>query len=206
MQSKAALHCRSFKCICGEVPLYRHEDDTLHFVDPLHDPPRIFVMPLKDPSAARTIELQDNVSVVGFPKSSQGYTAAYYQGIASVSASGDIRVLKEIFPASERHLNASMMGLWMPKVGSGLVRLIFLPWLEEFPRITSPLAGCSDLTLTARSLSMSLAYFVPMGLAGLQTTPRCIITIPWEGSCINMTLTSNVERCRIASSSLISAQ
>jgi len=94
---------KEFKCVCGEAPLYRPEDNTLHFVDPLYRPPRIYVVSL-DHASVRTLELEDNASVLCFRKNRAGYIAAYYQGIAYIDESGAMQILKEVFPSSQRHL------------------------------------------------------------------------------------------------------
>lgn len=61
-------------------------------------------MPLKDLSAARTIELEDNVERRLFSKIKSRLHCCLLSRNRQCQCIGDIRVLKEIFPASERHL------------------------------------------------------------------------------------------------------
>lgn len=118
-------------CVLGEGPIYRESDSTLHYVDCLSSPPQLHILKL-DPESGdalyphtileisqsskgeknisreglRVIDLEDSVTVQFFRKNkAKSYICAYYQGIAFMDEeTGHLSVLKEIIPASERHI------------------------------------------------------------------------------------------------------
>lgn len=118
-------------CVLGEGPIYRSSDSTLHYVDCLSNPPQLHILdvdpktgdakyphPLQELLTAlknnknvsrpglRVVDLKDSVTVQFFRKNHpKSYICAYYQGIAFMDEeTGDLEVLKEIIPESERHI------------------------------------------------------------------------------------------------------
>lgn len=93
--------------VLGEAPIYRASDSTLHWVDCLSEPPRLYILPINDAGdavgEARVVELEDSVTVAFFRKNKPGYIAAYYQGVCLIDeASGKLDVVKEIIPTDQR--------------------------------------------------------------------------------------------------------
>ncbi|CAL5874230.1 uncharacterized protein PFLUO_LOCUS8518 [Penicillium psychrofluorescens] len=93
--------------VLGEAPIYRASDSTLHWVDCLSEPPRLYILPIDDSGdavgEARVLELEDSVTVAFFRKNKPGYIAAYYQGVCFIDeASGKLEVVKEIIPTDQR--------------------------------------------------------------------------------------------------------
>ena len=94
--------------IIGEAPIYRSSDSTLHWVDALSNPARLFIVKLDDAGDAvgdtRVFELEDSVSVVFFRKDKPGsYLGAYSRGVCFIDeATGKLEVVKEIIPAEQR--------------------------------------------------------------------------------------------------------
>lgn len=90
----------------GEAPVYRPEDQTLHFVDFEAVPPQFHVLRLDDTGDAmglpKTIDLADSVSVACFREDKPGYICAYYQGVAFMGEDGSLEILKEIIPDAQR--------------------------------------------------------------------------------------------------------
>lgn len=95
--------------VLGEAPIYRATDSTLHWVDCLSAPPRLYILKV-DPQTgdaigeARVLPLDDSVTVAFFRKDRPGsYIAAYYQGVCFLDeATGKFEVIKEIIPTDQR--------------------------------------------------------------------------------------------------------
>ncbi|KAJ6155408.1 anterior fat body protein [Penicillium chermesinum] len=93
----------------GEGPIYRASDSTLHWFDCLSSPSELYILPV-DPEtgvptgAARVQALKDSISVAAFRKDQPGsYIGAYHQGICLLDeATGELEVIREIIPSSER--------------------------------------------------------------------------------------------------------
>lgn len=94
--------------VLGEAPIYRANDSTLHWVDCLSEPARLYILKLdKHGNAvgeARILELADSVTVAFFRKNRPGsYIGAYSQGVCVIDeATGKLDVVKEIIPTSQR--------------------------------------------------------------------------------------------------------
>lgn len=93
--------------VLGEAPIFRANDSTLHWVDCLSEPSRLYVLKIDDSGdavgEARVIDLEDSVTVVFFRKDKPGYIAAYYQGVCFIDeATGKMDIVKEIIPTSQR--------------------------------------------------------------------------------------------------------
>ncbi|ESK92656.1 smp-30 cgr1 family protein [Moniliophthora roreri MCA 2997] len=91
----------------GEAPLYRPEDDTLHYVCPLSDPPEVHVLSnlANFNSQARILKPSDSISVVVFQKSKNGIYLGAGQGPFTFEASVVMiitRVFLELLPESAR--------------------------------------------------------------------------------------------------------
>lgn len=95
--------------VLGEAPIYRARDSTLHWVDCLSEPSRLYILKV-DPDTgdavgeARVLDLEDSVTVVFFRKDKPGsYLAAYYQGVCFIDEeTGKMEVVKEIIPTNQR--------------------------------------------------------------------------------------------------------
>ncbi|OKP12548.1 Regucalcin [Penicillium subrubescens] len=95
--------------VLGEAPIYRASDSTLHWVDCLSEPPRLYILKV-DPHTGdaigdtRILLLDDSVTVAFFRKDRPGsYIAAYYQGVCFLDeATGKFEVVKEIIPTDQR--------------------------------------------------------------------------------------------------------
>ncbi|KAJ5679943.1 anterior fat body protein [Penicillium macrosclerotiorum] len=93
--------------VLGEAPIFRASDSTLHWVDCLSDPSRLYVLKVDEHGdaigEARVLELEDSVTVVFFRKGRPGYIAAYYQGICFIDEqTGKMEVVEEIIPTHQR--------------------------------------------------------------------------------------------------------
>ncbi|KAG4434831.1 hypothetical protein IFR05_009670, partial [Cadophora sp. M221] len=93
----------------GEAPIYRPSDSTLHWVDPLKNPPELHILPISALTGAplgpsRILQLPDSVSVLYFRKNVPGsYICAYHAGIAFLDEeTGRLDILREIIPESEK--------------------------------------------------------------------------------------------------------
>lgn len=100
--------CRE-RMVLGEAPIFRASDSTLHWVDPLSEPARLYILQLDDSGSpvgeARVLDLEDSVTVVCFRKDRPGYIAAYYQGVCFIDEkTGKIEVVKEIIPTDQRDI------------------------------------------------------------------------------------------------------
>ncbi|KUJ12334.1 SMP-30/Gluconolaconase/LRE domain-containing protein [Mollisia scopiformis] len=106
---KAWYKCKPGPMVLGEAPIYRASDNTLHWVDPLKEPPELHILHV-DPETgnpkreARVLVLEDSVTVQYFRKDIPGsYICAYYQGVAFMDEeTGKLEVVKEIIPKEER--------------------------------------------------------------------------------------------------------
>ncbi|KAL1677066.1 hypothetical protein EV122DRAFT_266336 [Schizophyllum commune] len=95
--------------VLGEAPIFRPSDNTLHWNDCLDNPPEIHILQL-DPKTGdaagevRTLKLADSVTVQLFRRNHPGsYICAYYQGVAFLDeATGELEIVKEIIPTSDR--------------------------------------------------------------------------------------------------------
>lgn len=85
----------------GESPLYRAEDETLHYIDVLEG--NIHVLKLVEPYELHTIRCPEPITFIGFCQSG-GYIVCYFQGIAHVDEDGTWHVLKKIIPDAKKHL------------------------------------------------------------------------------------------------------
>ena len=95
--------------VLGEGPIYRASDSTLHWVDCLSEPPKLFILRVDSQTGdaiggARVLPLDDSVTVAFFRKNRPGsYIAAYYQGVCFLDeATGKLEVVKEIIPTDQR--------------------------------------------------------------------------------------------------------
>ncbi|KAF9030712.1 hypothetical protein BDZ89DRAFT_1064495 [Hymenopellis radicata] len=70
-------------CVIGEAPIYRSSDDTLHYVNPLADPPEIHILSLAT-KQLRILPLADAITVTSFRKGRPGYIAAGTLGFAFI--------------------------------------------------------------------------------------------------------------------------
>lgn len=95
--------------VLGEGPIYRASDSTLHWVDCLASPSKLYIIGV-DPETgdalgdARVLTLEDSVSVLFFRKNRPGsYIAAYSRGICFLDeCTGQMQVVKEIIPSEQR--------------------------------------------------------------------------------------------------------
>jgi sugar lactone lactonase YvrE len=96
----------------GESPIYRESDSTLHWVDFISKPCKIYILPI-DPVSCdvlgppRVIELPDHyISVIRFRKNVPGsYICAYARGIAFLDENtGKVEVVKELISKEESAL------------------------------------------------------------------------------------------------------
>lgn len=101
--------CPNGPMVLGEAPIYRASDSTLHWVDCLTEP-TLFILKVDPDSGdaigeARTIPLEDSVTVAFFRKNKPGkYIAAYYQGVCFMDEqTGKLEVVKEIIPTDQRN-------------------------------------------------------------------------------------------------------
>lgn len=97
------------RMVLGEAPIFRASDSTLHWVDPLSEPPRLYILQLDNSGSpvgeARVLDLEDSVTVVCFRRDKPGYIAAYYQGVCFIDEeTGKIEVVKEIIPTDQRDI------------------------------------------------------------------------------------------------------
>lgn len=121
------------KMVLGEAPLYRSSDRTLHYVDCLAEPAELHILRLDergDPTgplseALRVIELEDSVTVACFREGKPGYICAYFQGVAFMDEDGNLEVLKEIIPTSDRAIR---------RFNDGGVDCMGRFWLAEIDR------------------------------------------------------------------------
>ncbi|KAJ5135901.1 Anterior fat body protein [Penicillium atrosanguineum] len=93
--------------VLGEAPIFRANDSTLHWVDCLSEPSRLYILKIDDSGdaigEARVLDLEDSVTVVFFRKGKPGYIAAYYQGVCFIDElTGKMDIVKEIIPTSQR--------------------------------------------------------------------------------------------------------
>lgn len=90
------------KCVLGEAPFYRPEDNTLHYVDPLANPPELHILSL-DNMQLRILTLTDSISVASFRKDQPGYIGARLFGFAFIDEqTGKIENLAQVLPESAR--------------------------------------------------------------------------------------------------------
>lgn len=97
------------RMVLGEAPIFRASDSTLHWVDPLSEPARLYILQVDESGSpvgeARVLDLEDSVTVVCFRKDKPGYIAAYYQGVCFIDEqTGKIEVVKEIIPTNQRDI------------------------------------------------------------------------------------------------------
>jgi D-xylonolactonase len=83
----------------GESPLYREEDETLHYIDAFGY--TIHILPLADPKNARVIRCPEMISLLYFHEGG-GYIVNYFQGIAKVGDNGEWEVLQKVLPDEEK--------------------------------------------------------------------------------------------------------
>ncbi|KAJ5256566.1 Anterior fat body protein [Penicillium angulare] len=93
--------------VLGEAPIFRASDSTLHWVDCLSEPSRLYILNIDDEGEAvgeaRVLDLEDSVTVVFFRKDKPGYIAAYYQGVCFIDEkTGKMDIVKEIIPTDQR--------------------------------------------------------------------------------------------------------
>lgn len=95
----------------GESPIYRKSDSTLHWVDFVDKPCRLYILPIDATTAiplgpARVVDILQNeyISVIRFRKVVQGsYICAYSRGIGYLDeATGGVEVVQELVSAEER--------------------------------------------------------------------------------------------------------
>ncbi|KAK1227585.1 hypothetical protein PQX77_009403 [Marasmius sp. AFHP31] len=98
----------TFKGSLGEGPIYRAEDDTLHYVLPLSDPAEIHILSLAERDLGTEMTalkryLSDSITMLAFVKDRPNtYIGGSKSGIAMVDEnSGDIQVLKDLIPESQ---------------------------------------------------------------------------------------------------------
>ncbi|KAJ5125128.1 Anterior fat body protein [Penicillium atrosanguineum] len=89
--------------VLGEAPIFRANDSTLHWVDCLSEPSRLYILKIDDSGdaigEARVLDLEDSVTVVFFRKGKPGYIAAYYQGVCFIDElTGKMDIVKEDHP------------------------------------------------------------------------------------------------------------
>ncbi|KAL0577235.1 hypothetical protein V5O48_004754 [Marasmius crinis-equi] len=100
-----------FRGSLGEGPIYRAEDDTLHYVVPLSQPSEIHILPLgecdSDPENAHEHahehHLSDSISMLAFIKDHPYvYIGACRLGVATIDErSGDMQLLRELIPPTQ---------------------------------------------------------------------------------------------------------
>ena len=83
----------------GECPLYREEDNTLHYIDAFG--PSIHILPLSEPQKARVIHCPELISFMCFCEGG-GYIVCYFYGIAKVGENGEWEVLRKMVPDDEK--------------------------------------------------------------------------------------------------------
>lgn len=93
--------------VLGEAPIFRASDSTLHWVDCLSEPSRLYILKIDEAGdavgEARILDLEDSVTVVFFRRNKPGYIAAYYQGVCFIDEeTGKMEIVKEIIPTSQR--------------------------------------------------------------------------------------------------------
>lgn len=95
----------------GESPIYRASDSTLHWVDFIDKPCKLYVLPV-DPitsiptASARILEIPNNeyISVIRFRKNVTGsYICAYSKGIGYLDEqTGEVEILVELVSQADR--------------------------------------------------------------------------------------------------------
>lgn len=78
----------------GESPLYRAEDDTLHYVDVLGQ--KINILQLSGNHERRVIECPEPITFLAFHRDG-GYLICSFSSIVHVSDGGHWTVLKQVF-------------------------------------------------------------------------------------------------------------